>query len=151
MQRLAAAIQYAIPGVPCVYYGDETGMGGMLDPFDRAPFTTGARPLTDWYTALGKIRSAHDALSTGAAAFFAPDADVICILRCISGGADAFGEAAADGAFLAVINRTDWEKDLVLDLWLDNAGLTAGGARRAARAEPHPRRVPAHGRDRGDK
>ncbi len=138
MQRLAAAIQYAIPGVPCVYYGDETGMGGMLDPFDRAPFTTGARPLTDWYTALGKIRSAHDALSTGAAAFFAPDADVICILRCISGGADAFGEAAADGAFLAVINRTDWEKDLVLDLWLDNAGLTAAELA-GLRAQNHTR------------
>ena len=113
-------------------------MGGMLDPFDRAPFTTGARPLTDWYTALGKIRSAHDALSTGAAAFFAPDADVICILRCISGGADAFGEAAADGAVLAVINRTDWEKDLVLDLWLDNAGLTAAELA-GLRAQNHTR------------
>lgn len=72
MQKLAAAIQYTLPGVPCVYYGDETGMGGMLDPFDRAPFTSGARPLTDWYSTLGKIRNAHDALSTGAAAFLRP-------------------------------------------------------------------------------
>ena len=38
MQRLAAAMQFAVPGVPSVYYGDETGMNGLLDPFDRAPF-----------------------------------------------------------------------------------------------------------------
>ena len=30
---LAAALQMALPGVPCVYYGDEAGMTGMSDPF----------------------------------------------------------------------------------------------------------------------
>ena len=109
--------------MPCVYYGDETGMGGMLDPFDRAPFTMGARPLMDWYASLGRIRNSHEALSTGSVAFSAPDPDVLCILRCVSGGRDVFGQSARDGAFLAVINRADWEKQLVADLWLDNAGL----------------------------
>lgn len=123
MQKLAAAIQFTLPGVPCVYYGDETGMGGMLDPFDRAPFTMGARPLMDWYASLGRIRNSHEALSTGSVAFSAPDPDVLCILRCVSGGRDVFGQSARDGAFLAVINRADWEKQLVADLWLDNAGL----------------------------
>ena len=56
-------------------------------------------------------------------AFSAPDPDVLCILRCVSGGRDVFGQSARDGAFLAVINRADWEKQLVADLWLDNAGL----------------------------
>ena len=125
MQRLAAAVQFSVPGVPSVYYGDETGMGGMLDPFDRAPFTMGARPLTDWYTSLGQIRNEHDALSTGAAAFSAPDPDVLCILRCVSGGKDVFGLPAKDGAFLAVINRSNWSKELVADIWLDNAGLSS--------------------------
>ena len=125
MQRLAAAVQFVIPGVPCIYYGDETGMGGMLDPFDRAPFTMGARPLTDWYAALGRIRGAHDALSTGAAAFSAPDPDVLCVLRCVTDGRDVFGLPAENGVFLAVVNRSDWDKQLVADIWLDNAGLTS--------------------------
>lgn len=126
-------------------------MGGMLDPFDRAPFTTGARPLTDWYTALGKIRSAHDALSTGAAAFFAPDADVICILRCISGGADAFGEALRrTGAFLAVIKPHRLGEEPGARLWLTTPGSPRRSSPGCAR-RTHPRRVPAHGRDRGDK
>ena len=124
MQRLAAAVQFVIPGVPSVYYGDETGMGGMLDPFDRAPFTMGARPLTDWYTCLGSLRNEHDALSTGAAAFSAPDPDVLCVLRCVTDGRDVFGLPADNGVFLAVVNRSDWDKQLVADIWLDNAGLT---------------------------
>ena len=122
-ELLGYAMIFTLPGVPCVYYGDETGMGGMLDPFDRAPFTMGARPLMDWYASLGRIRNSHEALSTGSVAFSAPDPDVLCILRCVSGGRDVFGQSARDGAFLAVINRADWEKQLVADLWLDNAGL----------------------------
>ena len=41
MQKLAALVQFTVPGVPSVYYGDETGMNGMLDPFNRAPFAEG--------------------------------------------------------------------------------------------------------------
>ncbi len=115
MQRLCAAVQFALPGVPCVYYGDENGMGGMLDPFCRAPFREGKRPLADWYAALAGARNAHPALSTGAAAFLAPDADVLCVLR--------FG---TDGAFLCAVNRSSAEKRVVADLWQGNAGLSSG-------------------------
>ena len=37
-QLLAVTLQMALPGVPCVYYGDERGMNGLLDPFNRATF-----------------------------------------------------------------------------------------------------------------
>lgn len=124
MQKLAALIQFAVPGVPSVYYGDETGMNGMLDPFNRAPFTEGSRPLTDWYRALGEARNGIDALKAGAAAFSAPNPDVLCVLRCINGGRDELGGEAADGACLAVVNRSGEAREVVIDLWLDNAGLT---------------------------
>lgn len=32
---LATALQFALPGIPCVYYGDEVGMQGYKDPFNR--------------------------------------------------------------------------------------------------------------------
>ncbi len=124
MQRLAALVQFAAPRVPSVYYGDETGMNGMLDPFNRAPFSAGARPLVDWYRALGAARKGSDALSVGSAAFTAPNPDVLCILRCVTGGRDALGEEAEDGAYLAVVNRAAGKREVVCDLWLDNAGLT---------------------------
>lgn len=32
------ALLAALPGVPCIYYGDEVGMEGYHDPFNRRPF-----------------------------------------------------------------------------------------------------------------
>ena len=34
----AALLQMTLPGVPCIYYGDEQGMEGYRDPYNRAPF-----------------------------------------------------------------------------------------------------------------
>lgn len=35
---LASAFQLAYPGMPSIYYGDEIGMEGYRDPFNRRPF-----------------------------------------------------------------------------------------------------------------
>ena len=37
-QKLAAVIQYTLPGVPSLFYGDEAGIEGCGDPFCRAGF-----------------------------------------------------------------------------------------------------------------
>ena len=34
----ATALQMCFPGVPCLYYGDEVGISGMRDPFNRTTF-----------------------------------------------------------------------------------------------------------------
>ena len=39
--RMAAAINTALPGIPAIYYGDETGMFGAKDPFNRGYFPWG--------------------------------------------------------------------------------------------------------------
>lgn len=36
--RLAYVMIFTLPGIPCVYYGDEIGMEGYKDPFNRAYF-----------------------------------------------------------------------------------------------------------------
>ncbi|MEG2083176.1 MAG: glycoside hydrolase family 13 protein, partial [Oscillospiraceae bacterium] len=33
--KLAFALQFTLPGLPCIYYGDEIGMQGFRDPFCR--------------------------------------------------------------------------------------------------------------------
>ncbi|MDR1042873.1 MAG: glycoside hydrolase family 13 protein [Clostridiales Family XIII bacterium] len=40
--RCAAALQYSLPGIPVIYYGDEAGLHGLLDPFNRGTFPVDA-------------------------------------------------------------------------------------------------------------
>lgn len=124
MQKLAAALCYCLPGVPCIYYGDEIGMGGMRDPFCRAAFSEGKRPLSDYYRLLGEIRNANDCLKTGAVSILAPDADVIAILRATFDNKDVFKESCVNGVLLCVINRSRYKKSFVLDLYSENSGFS---------------------------
>ncbi|MBQ6402169.1 MAG: glycoside hydrolase family 13 protein [Firmicutes bacterium] len=59
--KIASALQMTLPGVPCIYYGDEAGMEGYNDPFNRKCYPWGEenRELLDWYRTLGAIRRGH--------------------------------------------------------------------------------------------
>lgn len=59
--KMAAVIQYTLPGVPCIYYGDENGMEGHIDPFCRRCFDWDNlnADLIGFYQNLGKIREKY--------------------------------------------------------------------------------------------
>ena len=56
--RMAAVLQYTLPGVPCVFYGDEIGMEGYMDPFCRGCYDWDApdSALRGFYEELGRLR-----------------------------------------------------------------------------------------------
>ena len=58
LMKLASAMQYTLPGFPCVYYGDEAGMEGYRDPFNRCCYPWGRenKELLNWHKKLGKLR-----------------------------------------------------------------------------------------------
>lgn len=62
--KLASALQYTLPGIPCVYYGDEVGMEGFEDPFNRRcyPWGAGDKELLRWYKKLGAVRKNERAI-----------------------------------------------------------------------------------------
>ena len=66
--RLAAVLQFTLPGVPCVYYGDEAGMEGYKDPFNRRCYPWGKenKELIEWYRRLGAMRAFCPCLKEGA-------------------------------------------------------------------------------------
>lgn len=80
---LAAALQVALPGVPCVYYGDEAGMTGMSDPFNRATYPWGAENPEVFapYAALLAARRDSAALKSGLCRMGALSPEVYAILR----------------------------------------------------------------------
>lgn len=79
----ATAIQMFCPGVPCVYYGDEAGVTGMADPFNRAPYPWGREDAE----ILARVRTLamlrHDliALKQGHCRMGAPARDVFAVVR----------------------------------------------------------------------
>ena len=69
-QRLAAALQLLLPGMPMVYYGDEVGMRGGRDPDCRRGMLWDEnrqdRALFSYYQTLIRIRHQYPVLTEGA-------------------------------------------------------------------------------------
>ena len=66
--RLGYAILCFMPGIPCIYYGDEVGMEGGRDPFNRRTFPWGKEDaeILSFYRRMAQIRAAAaDILLTG--------------------------------------------------------------------------------------
>lgn len=64
---MAAVLQFTLPGVPCIYYGDENGMEGYSDPFCRRCFdwVNTDEELTAFYRKLGALRHNHKVFIDG--------------------------------------------------------------------------------------
>lgn len=65
--KIASAMQYTLPGVPCIYYGDEAVMEGYRDPFNRKCYPWGNEniEMIKWYKELASMRSKCPALKEG--------------------------------------------------------------------------------------
>ena len=97
---LAAALQMTLPGVPSVYYGDEAGMTGMSDPFNRATYPWGSEneAVFSAYTALMQARAGSGALKRGLCRMGALSPEIYAVLRWLPES----GEQA-----LLLINRSE--------------------------------------------
>lgn len=64
---LASLLQYALPGIPCLYYGDEAGLTGYRDPFNRCCYPWGKEDmgLVDFFRLLGQLRTKAAPLTGG--------------------------------------------------------------------------------------
>ncbi|MDR0889938.1 MAG: glycoside hydrolase family 13 protein [Oscillospiraceae bacterium] len=63
----AAFLQFTLPGMPSIYYGEEAGMEGFDDPFCRRFYPWGAEDLAlrAYYAALCKLKNETPALKHG--------------------------------------------------------------------------------------
>ena len=65
--RRAAFLQFTLPGMPSIYYGDEAGMEGFEDPFCRRCYPWGKEDtaLRDYFTALCRMKNTIPVLRDG--------------------------------------------------------------------------------------
>lgn len=81
--RLAVTMQMTLPGVPCIYYGDEAEAEGFRDPFCRMPLSweRTENTICRLYRKLGALRKREPLLATGEFALIYIDAEVLCYER----------------------------------------------------------------------
>ena len=126
--KLASVLQFTLPGVPCVYYGDEAGMEGCQDPFNRRCYPWGGedQELLAWYRKLARIRMENDCFKDGKYDLAEAHSGIFAFTR--GGGA---------GRALVAINLSDSDSalaaggfnyDLLNDEAVDTLIVKAGGA-----------------------
>ncbi len=96
--KIAMVLQYFLPGVPCIYYGDEAGLQGYKDPFNRCCFPWGHErmDLVEHAKLLGELRNQSPAMKEGTLRF---------LHSC--NGTLAFERKDKDGSTIIVINYTN--------------------------------------------
>ncbi|MEA2622805.1 MAG: cyclomaltodextrinase / maltogenic alpha-amylase / neopullulanase [Chloroflexota bacterium] len=100
--RLATLLQLVLPGAPCIYYGDEVGMEGGLDPDCRRAYPSDPAKidgeLRAFVAAALAMRHAHPALRAVDVRICASDTAAVALLRsaeseealvCVNAGREA--------------------------------------------------------------
>ena len=110
--RLAALVLFTFPGAPTVYYGDEAGMEGWEDPFNRAGYPWGQEDseLKSFFSKLAHLRREQPALQTGQLHW-----------RWTAGPLLAFARELDGRLLTTVVNAADTPQTLTLPWFGDTA------------------------------
>jgi cyclomaltodextrinase len=81
--KLGALLLFAFPGSPTVYYGDEGGMEGFEDPFNRRTFPWGQvdQELLSWFQRLGQARKQLFPLRKGDLRYLRAEGSILIFSR----------------------------------------------------------------------
>ena len=113
--KLASLILYTFPGTPMLYYGDEAGMQGFEDPFNRGTYPWGHEDpeLLAWFRTLGALRREHDALQCGAITYHAAQGRALAFSRRTNGDHCI---TAVNAGSEPVTLTLPWDAPLALDV-----------------------------------
>ncbi len=102
---LASVLQFTLPGIPSIFYGDEAGLQGFDDPINRRPYPWGSedKEILDHYRKLGRIRRENRAVFSGG--FNMRDEN----------GLVAYERAGGDDEILIAVNAGEDDKTLIIN------------------------------------
>ena len=81
--KLLLVIQFTLPGVPLIYYGDEAGLKGGKEPDNRKSYPWGKedKELINFYYKITNIRNSENGLKKGDLNIYGTDSDVFAFER----------------------------------------------------------------------
>lgn len=99
----AYTILATMPGIPAVFYGDEAGLEGYRDPFNRMPYPWGKEDhrLIEHYQAMGRIRSENPVYKAGDYKLCHLDKDLL-----------VFARYDDDNSFVTIVNNSDEDMNI---------------------------------------
>lgn len=102
---LASVLQFTLPGIPSIFYGDEAGLQGFDDPINRRPYPWGSedKEILAHYKKLGRIRRENRAVFSGG--FNMRDEN----------GLVAYERAGGDDEILIAVNAGEDDKTLFIN------------------------------------
>lgn len=102
---LASVLQFTLPGIPSIFYGDEAGLQGFDDPINRRPYPWGSedKEILDHYKKLGRIRRENRDVFSGG--FNMRDEN----------GLVAYERASGDDEILVAVNAGADDKTLLIN------------------------------------
>lgn len=117
-QKCAAVLQYTLPGVPSLYYGDEAGMEGYGDPFCRGCYPWGNEnmDLLNFYKDLGQARNNSPALRDGSIYFCRAEKNLLVYLR-----------ESEKGKTLVAVNTAEFPQTFTLPKEFEGVAPVFGG------------------------
>lgn len=85
--RLASLVQFSFPGSPVIYYGDEAGVEGYEDPFNRRTYPWGREDsaLIEWFARLGDLRRRTVPLRRGDMVWLRAEGPLVAFTRTWAG------------------------------------------------------------------
>ncbi|KAB3532116.1 hypothetical protein [Alkaliphilus serpentinus] len=100
--------QMTFPGVPSIYYGDEAGLEGFDDPFNRGTYPWGSEDedLLQWYRLMIMLRKANPVFKRAAWIPIVMDHCVYGFIRIFKGGRDVFNQPMTGKTALVLMNSS---------------------------------------------
>lgn len=100
--KAAMALQFFLPGVPSIYYGDEAGLQGYKDPFNRRCYPWGHedKELIEYVSELSRVRKSIPNLKDGRIYFVMNDNELT------NGRVTAFTRQGQKTDYIFFVNRS---------------------------------------------
>ena len=124
--QTGAILLYAFPGSPTIFYGDEAGMEGYEDPFNRGTFPWGRedRMLQRRFALLGSLRNNRRSLQEGELRWLHAQGHGLAFARELADEITVAATNAGDDPLFLIF---DWPGDLATDALTGQQFLAVDG------------------------